>query len=249
MQHANHQGLLTVLIPNHNYARYIAEAVGSIVAQHYRPIEVIIVDDASSDDSVEAARAALDTAASLQRTELIALPENRGKLGAINAVLGQISGEYLITLDADDRLAPSYVGRCLEALRRGRLHNPNLGFVYTDCNLVDAAGNVIDRGCSTAFDTGLVERFSYLPEPAVMLTRAFLDVAPFDETIRVATKHHKWKRVVANGWAGKHLAQPLFDYRMHDNNLSGIGRRVTAEIEAGKRGERILSGYWATTPA
>lgn len=249
MQDANHQGLLTVLIPNHNYAQYIAEAVGSVVAQDYRPIEIIIVDDASRDNSVEAARAALENADSLQRTELIALRENRGKLGAINAALGHIRGEYLITLDADDRLSSNYVARCIETLRRGRLQNPNLGFVYTDCNLVDASGNVIDRGSSTAFDAGLVERFSYLPEPAVMLSRAFLEVAPFDESIRVATKHHKWKRVVGNGWDGNHLAEPLFDYRMHDSNMSGIGRRVTAEIDDGKRGERILSGYWATTSA
>jgi len=249
MREPGEEALLTVLVPNYGYARYVGAAVASVAAQDYKPIELIVVDDASRDDSVAAIEAALAAASGLQHAELIALPENRGKLGAINAALERIRGEYLITLDADDWLMSDYASRCVRALQRGRASDPDLGFVYTDCNLVDAAGVVIDRGCSQAFDAELVGQFSYLPEPAVMLTRAFMQAAPFDESIRVATKHHKWRRVVGNGWHGEHLAEPLFYYRMHDANMSGIGRRVAAELDGGTRGERLLSGYWATTPA
>jgi hypothetical protein len=71
-----------------------------------------------------------------------------------------------------------------------------------------------------------------------------LEAGPYDETIRKGTKHHKWKRIVANGWRGLHIPEPLFSYRMHEGNLSGIGKRVIAEVEQGVGGERILSGYW-----
>ncbi|MFB3077018.1 MAG: hypothetical protein ACE1Y4_03335, partial [Lysobacterales bacterium] len=108
------------------------------------------------------------------------------------------------------------------------------------------SGNPIDYGRSTTFKRSLVEKLSFLPEPALILTRAFKEVMPFDETIRVATKHHKWCRVVNNGWTGYHIAEPLFYYRMHLNNLSGIGKRIISEAEKGEYGERILSGYWGT---
>ncbi|MBK5910536.1 hypothetical protein CCR85_03395 [Rhodothalassium salexigens] len=240
---------LSVLIPNHNYAAYIGQTIDSVLAQDYGPIELVVVDDGSTDGSVDVIEAALDRAGHLARTKLVALPRNRGKLGAINAVLDQLTGDYLITLDADDLLVPTYASRCIDVLEAERATDPAVGFVYSDCLLIDSQGEVIDRGRSTPFDADLLDQFSYVPEPAVVVTQAFLDVAPFDETIRVATKHHKWKRMVARGWTGHYLPEPLFHYRMHGNNLSGIGSRVTAEVAQGRRGERILSGYWTTAEA
>jgi len=236
--------LLTVLIPNYNYADYVADAIESIYQQDYPAIELIVVDDGSSDDSVAVATKKLAETNNLQRTKLVALENNRGKLGAINAVLDELKGEYLITLDADDWLTPGYASRCIKELQERRQEDPNLGFIYSDCNLADQQMNIIERGRSVAFDKELVEQASYLPEPALTDTRAFLEVAPFDESIRVATKHHKWKRMVANGWTGFHIAEPLFNYRMHDGNLSGIGDRILGETALGDYGERLLSGYW-----
>lgn len=238
-------GLLTVLIPNHNYGEFIGEAVESVVAQDYPAVELIVVDDGSDDDSVAAVSRKLKTARKrLRNASLIELKTNRGKLGAINAALDRIRGEYLITLDADDWLSPGYASRCIAELGQQRERNSSLGFVYTDCKLVDRDGSFIDRGRSVAFDRDLVGKLSFLPEPALMLTEAFKQAAPFNERIRVATKHHKWQRVVDNGWTGHHIPETLFSYRMHTDNMSGIGRRVLSESDSGKRGERILSGYW-----
>ncbi len=238
------QPLLTVLIPNRNYGRFLGRAIGSVVEQTYRSIELIVIDDGSTDGSVAVAERELAAVSGLERVELKALGCNRGKLGALNTVADDIRGEYLITLDADDWLAPDYASRCISELRRGRMSDRSLGFVYSDCTLVDVDGRYIDRGRSVAFDRELVGRLSFLPEPAVMLAQSFIEIMPFDETIRVATKHHKWCRVVANGWTGHHIAEPLFFYRMHEQNMSGIGRRVISESADGKHGERILSGYW-----
>ena len=236
--------LLTVLIPNYNYGDYIGTAIDSIFAQDYPAIELIIVDDGSTDNSVAEIQKKFKENHKLHRCELLVLEQNRGKLSAINAAQDHLTGEFLITLDADDWLSPGYASRCIAELRQKRLRDPNLGFIYSDCNLVDESGNAIDYGRSTTFKRSLVEKLSFLPEPALMLTRAFTEVMPFDESIRVATKHHKWCRIVNNGWTGFHIAEPLFSYRMHSNNLSGIGKRIITEAEKGEYGERILSGYW-----
>lgn len=246
MKDAFKEHLLTVLIPNYNYGEYIGKAIDSVFAQDYPAIELVIVDDGSADDSVDVVQEKLNENNRLHRSKLIVLEKNRGKLGAINAARDYLTGEYLITLDADDWLSPSYATRCISELRKRRLRDPNLGFIYSDCNLVDQFGNSIDYGRSTTFKRSLVEKLSFLPEPALILTRAFTAVMPFDESIRVATKHHKWCRVVNNGWTGYHIAEPLFYYRMHTNNISGIGKRIISEAEKGDYGERILSGYWGT---
>lgn len=244
MTNAFSDHLLTVLIPNYNYGKFIARAIDSVMAQDYPAVELIIVDDGSTDDSVAVIEEALKQDHKLQNCEFVALKQNRGKLGAINEVIDKLKGEYLITLDADDWLIPQYASRCISELRQRRMRDQNLGFIYSDCYLVDQSGNFIDQGRSSAFNSNLVDKLSFLPEPALMLTRSFTEVTPFDETIRVATKHHKWCRVVSNGWTGYHIAEPLFYYRMHMNNISGIGQRIIAETEKGECGERILSGYW-----
>jgi len=231
-------------MPNYNYGEYIGKAIDSIFAQDYPAIELIIIDDGSTDNSVAVIQDKFKEKNNLHRCELLVLENNLGKLGAINAAEEYLTGEFLITLDADDWLSPGYASRCIAELRQKRLRDPKLGFIYSDCTLVNESGESINYGRSTTFKRSLVEKLSFLPEPALMLTRAFKDVMPFDETIRVATKHHKWCRIVNNGWTGYHIAEPLFYYRMHSNNLSGIGKRIISEGEKGEYGERILSGYW-----
>lgn len=238
--------LLSVVIPNYNYARFIADAMVSVSRQDQQPIELIVVDDGSTDNSLEVIEKTLPLLSNLYATDVIALDQNVGKLGAMNRAMDHIRGEYSIILDADDFLLPHYASRCIDELLTARRRDPRIGFVYTDCTLVGEQGQRLERGKSTRFDAQLLETFSFVPEPAVVLTRAMVDAAPFDESIRKGTKHHKWRRIVANGWHGTHLSEPLFCYRMHQNNLSGIGKRVTTEVNNGHQGERILSGYWPT---
>ena len=238
-------GLLTVIIPNYNYAAYIAETIKSVYRQNYKEIELILVDDGSTDASLQVMEETLKSApAHVVHTEVIRQSTNKGKLAGINLALEKSTGEYCIILDADDLLTDNYATRCITKLNEVRRQNPDIGFVYTDCYLIDEAGKQMDRGRSTAFDRRKLLTMSFIPEPAVTITALLKEAGPYDEEIRRGTKHHKWLRIVENGWIGFHLSEPLFSYRMHGENLSGIGRRVSTELENGKRGERILSGYW-----
>lgn len=236
--------LLSVVIPNHNYGKFVGAAIASIANQDYAPIELIVVDDASTDNSVEEIEKALAAATNLVSTKLIALDANVGKLGALNRALEHVRGHYFIILDSDDVLKPEYVTRTIAELEKAREEDPSVAFLYTDCMLINQQGEELDRGKSTGWDPALLERYSFVPEPATCLAKPVLDAAPYDEAIRKGTKHHKWKKIVAAGWNGRHLPEPLFCYRMHDANLSGIGKRVIGEVESGIGGERILSGYW-----
>ncbi|MDT8399418.1 MAG: glycosyltransferase family A protein [Pseudomonadales bacterium] len=238
---------VSVVIPNYNYARHLEACIGSVMAQTHQPIDIVVVDDGSTDDSCAIIEALLPTIGGERKARFFPQRPNAGKLAALNAVMHEISNPYMLTLDADDILEPDYINHCLQVMHTARQENPRTGFVYSDCTLIDSDGTVLDRGRSTTFDAKLLQTHSFIPEPALCVSEAFLEVMPFDTSILVGTKHHKWLRMVANGWVGQHIPEPLFRYRMHTGNLSGIGKRVLAEKDAGKRGERILSGYWVAT--
>lgn len=114
---------VTVLIPCYNYAQYLPQCVRSVLEQTNVDVDVLIVDDASTDNSADVASglAKLDP-----RVRLVALPGNVGMVRAINHGLTHVVGDYLVKLDADDLLTPGSLQRSLSFFER----QPDIGFVY-----------------------------------------------------------------------------------------------------------------------
>ncbi len=239
---------VTVIVPNYNYGAYIREALASIAAQSHPPVQTIVYDDASSDDSVAVTENAFrELAGRLGETLLVVGNRNHGKLRGLNTVIPMATGTYTVILDADDKLHPAFLETLLPRLHSARGEDASIGFVYSDCELIDASGEVIAPGNSEPFDPEKLHDASYIPDCAPTLTTALEAVLPFDESIRVATKHHKWLRIVARGVCGIHIPQRLFSYRMHDTNMSGIGRRIFDDLGSEGRKERMLSHYWQSS--
>jgi glycosyltransferase involved in cell wall biosynthesis len=237
-------GLLSVIIPNHNYGQFIGETIASLARQDYSPMEIVIVDDASTDDSVKVINEQIAFYEGKLDISLIEMKKNAGKVAAVNHAMKFVKGQYCLLLDSDDYLMDNHVVRCLTVLERARAEEPHVGFVYMDCHLISANGEFLERGRSAPFDADLIRTLSYIPEPALVVMDAMRQAGPFDETVRKGTKQDKWLRIIGKGWTGVYIPEPLFCYRMHNHNLSGIGARVQEEVENGKTGERILSGYW-----
>lgn len=118
-----HRASVSVVIPCYNYARYLPFAVLSALEQRDADIEVIIVDDASTDTSLAVAYAA---AARDPRVRVLEHTVNQGPVATFNDGLAVATGEYLIRLDADDLLTPGSVSRST-ALAEAF---PSLSFVY-----------------------------------------------------------------------------------------------------------------------
>lgn len=114
---------VSVVIPNYNYAHYLPQAVESVLGQQGVDVDVIIVDDASTDDSVAVARgmASLDS-----RIAVISRECNGGPVATFNQGLGEARGEFLVRLDADDILTPGSLVRSV-ALARAF---PSVGLIY-----------------------------------------------------------------------------------------------------------------------
>lgn len=241
------QRLVSVLMTNHNYGIFIGDAVKSVAEQRYGPIEIIIVDDGSSDDSVERIRR-LGTAyrGRFENFRIVLLEKNGGINRALNQGIPHVAGDMALILDADDMLYPDYVERTADVLTTAG-SSDTLGFVYTNCTLINDKGEIIGSGKSHGFDSELLQEQSYIPGCGTTLTPALKTACPLDEERRVATKVFRWRSIVANGYRGRHIPDELFYYRMHDRNVSGIGERVIADLnDPGEPSTRRLGGYWHT---
>src|SRR5687767_13453136 len=104
--------LVSIIINNFNYGRYVAEAIDSALSQTYQWTEVIVVDDGSSDDSRQVIAAYGDRVTAI-------LKENGGQASACNAGFDVSQGEIVCFLDADDTLLPAAVERAVPLFSGG----------------------------------------------------------------------------------------------------------------------------------
>ncbi len=124
---------MTVVCVCYNQGRFVREALLSVTGQTYPNIELIVVDDGSTDDSVSRIEAFRKE---FPNVSFIPLPANRGVCGAFNEGFRQSKGAFIIDLAADDVLLPGRVARQVAAFRQ---LDPSWGVVFTDAGLIDEA--------------------------------------------------------------------------------------------------------------
>jgi hypothetical protein len=136
--------LVSVVISSYNYGRFLDQAIASALDQTYDRVEVIVVDDGSTDDSRSVIR----------RYDERIIPifqQNGGQASAINAGFARSRGEIVIFLDADDVLAPDIVARVVETLRR----NPDAAKIQSRMEVIDESSQ----------RTGIMKPHPHLPLP------------------------------------------------------------------------------------
>jgi glycosyltransferase involved in cell wall biosynthesis len=197
--------LVSAIIPTYNRARDVRIAVATALQQTYQPIELIVVDDGSTDGTAEALRREFG-----DRLRILAKP-NGGVSSARNAGLAAARGEYLALLDSDDEWLPTHVEAQVAFLES----HPDFGMVLTDVVRMD----------SERRDYELYRRREFLPEDGYILpwvlrnpslvpaSAAFRrvvyeDVGGFDETLRTAEDLDFHLRV-ARRWKVGVIEQPL----------------------------------------
>jgi GT2 family glycosyltransferase len=132
------------VVDNYNYGRFLPRSIGSALRQTYHPIEVVVVDDASTDDSADVIRGFGP------RVVAVLKADNAGHGAAFNAGFAASHGDIVIFLDADDYLYPEAASKVVEAW------TPRAAQVQFRLDLVDPSGNVVDSypAAEVAFDSG-----------------------------------------------------------------------------------------------
>ncbi|HYG20508.1 MAG TPA: glycosyltransferase [Ohtaekwangia sp.] len=180
------QPLVSVICLCYNHARFVTEAILSVRQQSYAAVELIVVDDASTDNSVDKIRQAI---AGLPAVKLITFRENAGMCKAFNAGLALAKGDYIIDLAADDVLLPDRILAGVQAFQRGGV---NMGMNFTDAENIDEDGHHIafhsDRFPHSSIPQGdvylpLINRY-FISSPTMMFSRILIDrLGGYDEDL------------------------------------------------------------------
>jgi glycosyltransferase involved in cell wall biosynthesis len=232
---------VSVIIPTYNCAPYVAAAVESALAQTYRPLEVIVVDDGSTDGTAAVLRPYAGRIVALRQA-------NGGAAAARNAGIGRARGEVLAFLDADDLWLPGKLERQVSVLRR----HPKVDLVFTDgCTFArdgdvhpsilghlsqhfarvrpwlpggGEAGQVVVRPGRPDL---LFCNFIYTP--GVVVRRACLDaVGSFDETLPTCEDYDLWLRIARRAPLAL-VNEVLFRCRLREAGSLGGPRALRAE--------------------
>ena len=232
--------LVSIVIPAYGHADFVLDAVGSALAQRYAPLEVIVVDDGSPDDTP--ARLAPLVAAG--RIRYVRQP-NAGVAAARNHGASLARGEYLLFFDDDDLLHPDALAS-LVAVAAG---DPALAMVYGDRTDFRGASAVAWSAGATPPVVERADRLAFLvhnriasPGQVLLRRRVFEALGGFDRSIWGADDWDLWLRLLA-GERGAHVRQPVLAYRVHSANTSSATARMWLEAR------RVIERHLALVPA
>lgn len=200
---------VTVIIPAFNHQEYIETALESVAAQSYDCLELIVVDDASTDGTVRIIEGWISENPDISCT-LIKRHINGGVCAALNDGLLRARGEILINLGSDDWISPNHVAECVRTFRE----YPHAVVVYSDLILVDERGNIVSNSYlrhlgfwpprqGFVYTSLLLENFVPAPGAAIR-TQALRSVGRYDEGLAFED-YDMWLRLAPKGefrWTG-----------------------------------------------
>lgn len=219
------QPLISVIIPVFNAEQYIKLALDSICKQTYKNLEIIVIDDGSSDQSKAVIEKYED-----HRIRFISR-ENRGLIYTLNEAINISTGEYIARMDADDISAKERLEKQLQFLR----NNNDVGVVFTGIEYISETGVVIRSKISkTTRKIDPVELLFGCPlcHPTAMfdMTKLSKRDIHYDSNYHLAEDFELWTRLISITQIGL-LNEVFFSYRIHSASITtqnGSKQRLVA---------------------
>lgn len=178
--------LVSVLTPSFNQGQWLRDNLMSVADQSYPRVEHIVVDGASTDDSVDVLRGAAS------EIRWVSEPD-RGQSDAINKAFGLSGGEIIGWLNSDDAYFSS---QAIERAVRIFARRPDVGVVFGHAVLVDGSGGVMQVMWAPPFSRGLLRTYNFIVQPTAFVRRAVLDGGQLvDERYEFMMDRELWLRL------------------------------------------------------
>lgn len=193
--------LVSIIITNYNYGRFLAEAIESALAQTWQDREILFIDDGSTDGSVEIA----------SRYPITVLTQrNSGVCVARNNALSMARGEYVMFLDADDRLVPTAVEHMLDRLRDAPA---DVGYVYGQMEYFGVKTGLF---ASHPFDPRKLAKANFVCATTLLRRQVIVDAGGYDDGFRMLREDWElYLRLWSLGYRGEFLPEVILEYRKH----------------------------------
>lgn len=213
--------LVSVIMPNYNNARYIYYAIDGVLNQSYKKLELTIVDDGSTDSSVEIAN---KIASSDSRVKIIQHSKNMGVAAALNTGLKNSQGDLIGFCASDDVWLLDKIKIQMVVLN----DNTDIGVVHADSLIIDESGNLTGDTFNTFYKFAEKKKNgfilhelmtgNYISAPTVLMRRTLMEeIGQFPENIKWLEDWIYMLRL-ANRCKFAYLQQPLAKYRVHQNS-------------------------------
>jgi len=227
---AHQPDLCSVVCTTYNHEKYARAAIESIVAQDYRPLEIIVIDDGSTDDNVAVIEAALSES-DVQYTLLT--QENTGNVAAnINRALAAATGEFVLATSLDDLLLPG----CISSKMALLLEDQSLVMVAnSSMSEMDMSGNIMRpevrnpvfghemASCQDLLEIEFATAGAFFMQGTVLRADCVEALGGYDEDIAgddLILRTKLWKHLISNpALRCIFLREPGFVYRKHEENL------------------------------
>jgi len=180
--------LVSVITPSYNQAKFLEQTIQSVLAQNYPNIEYLVVDGASSDDSVKIIKKYE------KRINWWVSEKDNGQADAINKGFQQSKGEIIAWLNSDDMYLKDTVVKAQEALAR----NPQAGMVFGNVLSIDENSSVFNTMRYGNWNLNDLLCFRIIGQPGVFMRRAALEQAGWlDPSFHCLLDHHLWLRIAS----------------------------------------------------
>ncbi|MDH5379224.1 MAG: glycosyltransferase [Cyclobacteriaceae bacterium] len=216
--------LVSVICLCYNHAKYVVEALNSVLAQTYPHIEIIIVDDFSTDTSREVITEFIKTHPDIH---FIQNPYNYGNCKAFNLGLEHCKGEFIIDFAADDLMHPEKIEKQVKAFSES---GPETGVVHHDARIVDESGTpvylhsvMVHKILKRSIPNGIIFKdllkYYFVNSPSMMIRKqVFEELNGYDETLSYEDFDF-WIRS-ARKWEYQYLPEVLMTIRKLPNSMS-----------------------------
>jgi len=226
--------LVSVLMPAYNHAPYVRAAVESVLGQSYANFELVIIDDASTDETWSVLQSFDDVRIRLRRHEV-----NQGAHTTLNEALALAQGDFIAIINSDDIYHPERLVACVQGLRASQAE-----MVGTDILLIDDASHPVDEHWwISAFDelkrvwveTGdwaatLLEGNLFMTTSNFCFRRSWLETVGEFRDFRYVLDYEWLLRGLSKGRKIGWLGEPLLSYRLHGQNTISA-RPLAANLE------------------
>lgn len=217
---------VSVVVPCFNAGQHLNDAVQSALAQTWPDLEVVIVDDGSSDDTT--LRLLEET--HWPRTRIFHQSSNAGPSAARNRAIREARGEYILPLDADDTIEPTYVEKAVAVMNK----HPEVGCVYCKAMKFGA-----EQG---PWELPPYQLEELVIDNVIFVTALFRKadwqaIGGFDERLRHGVEDYDfWVKMVSSGKGVVQLDEFLFNYRVQEKSRTtrfqdGLDAKVTTYAE------------------
>lgn len=203
--------LISIVLPVYNGERYLAESIQSCLAQTYSDWELVVVDDASTDNTsfLIAQWMAKDS-----RIRCIRHQTNKKLPAALNTGFAHARGVYLTWTSDDNRYLPSALEEMLQALTTGQ----GADFVYADYQVIDDDSQYVQTQVAPS-PLSLIQGYNAVP-CFLYRRRVYEQIGGYTEALFLAEDYDYWLRVLSSGYIMLPLHKTLYQYRRHTQSLT-----------------------------